>query len=139
MKGAEASALVVTVLRLLKVMVVKPAGVTVRVTFLEPSVPSLCSITDACVTTLTAHEEPAPKVKATLALRATTSARAFCNPFVIDSAALRICALRAHAWKLGTATAARTPMIATPIINSTSENPEGLVVGKAFNTHPLYS
>lgn len=108
--GAEPSLLVATPPKLLKVMVVaavalaKVGGVVigmsaakaVAVTFFEPSRLDLASIPEAGVTTLTFQEEPAPNMNATLVLRATASARARCNPFVIDSAALRISEFLIH-------------------------------------------
>jgi len=135
---AEPSALVTTIPKLLKVMDVAPAGKTVRVTSVDPSALDLDSISVAGATTLTVQEEFAPKAKATLVLRATASARARCNPFVTDSAALRIWVFRIHVWKLGMAAPSKIAKIVMPIINSISENPKGLGFGKAFNTSPPF-
>ena len=68
--------------------------------------------------------ESAPRVNATLVLRAIASARAFCKPFWIDSAAVRILVLSIMVWKLGIAIDASIARTATPIISSSSENPE---------------
>jgi hypothetical protein len=140
---AEASALATIPPKLLKVMVVaavaESAAKAVTVTSLEPSLLDLESIGGTgALTTLTTQEEPVPKTNCTLVFCATATARARCNPFEIDSAALRISAFRNHASKLGMASVINTAMIITPTINSISENPKDFVLGKTLNTHPLF-
>jgi hypothetical protein len=63
------------------------------------------------------------KVKATGAFRRIASERAACTPDNTASAAERILTFLIHSLKLGKAIAITTPIIATPIITSTSEKP----------------
>ena len=96
----------------------------------------LDSITVAGVTKLIVQEEFVPRIKVTLVLRDTASALARCNPFVMDSAAVRIWVFFIHVRKLGMAIPSKMAMIVMPIINSISENPKDLDFGKTFNTLP---
>lgn len=105
--------------------------------FLEPSLLDLDSINVAGATWLTVQDEPAPKPKVTLALRETASPLAFCNPLTTDSAALRTSEFLSMVCKLGNATAANIPMMATATIISISVKPDAFDFGNAFNTPPL--